>query len=117
MQVTERICSVPPKFEREIPEVGQGPPPLFSFTNHTRGLKARWLLRVPPCRKATILLQTSMSSTGFEPSPYGTVVSVANHYTGCSTPAILQTLTRQDHDHKHVITRFSLQGPRYHICD
>ncbi|GFU40520.1 cullin-4A [Trichonephila clavipes] len=26
-----------------------------------------------------------MSSLGFEPSPYGTVVSVANHYTGWAT--------------------------------
>ncbi|GFX10689.1 transposable element Tcb1 transposase [Trichonephila clavipes] len=27
-------------------------------------------------------LQTSMSSPGFEPGPYGTAVSFANHYTG-----------------------------------
>ncbi|GFW93242.1 hypothetical protein TNCV_2603601 [Trichonephila clavipes] len=27
-------------------------------------------------------LQTSMPSPGFDPRPYGTVVSVTNHYTG-----------------------------------
>ncbi|GFX62425.1 hypothetical protein TNCV_1381501 [Trichonephila clavipes] len=48
-------------------------------TNHTRGLAARRLFRVPPYRKGTIHLQTSMSSPGFEPSPYGIAVSVANH--------------------------------------
>ncbi|GFY33320.1 hypothetical protein TNCV_1897721 [Trichonephila clavipes] len=37
-----------------------------------RGLAARRLFRVPPCRKDTIHLQTSMSSLGFESSPYGT---------------------------------------------
>ncbi|GFU57784.1 hypothetical protein TNCV_1281331 [Trichonephila clavipes] len=46
---------------------GQGPP--TSSTNHTRGLAARRLFRVPPCREGTIHLQTSMSSPGFEPSP------------------------------------------------
>ncbi|GFV14459.1 hypothetical protein TNCV_165861 [Trichonephila clavipes] len=54
-------------------------------TNHTRGLAARRLISVLPCRKGTIHLQTSMSSPGFEPSPYGTAVSVANHYTGWAT--------------------------------
>ncbi|GFX46195.1 hypothetical protein TNCV_2298441 [Trichonephila clavipes] len=54
----------------------------FPSTNHAKGLVARRLFRVPPCRKGTIHLQTSMSSPGFEPSPYGTAVSVANHYTG-----------------------------------
>ncbi|GFT21535.1 hypothetical protein TNCV_2307601 [Trichonephila clavipes] len=52
------------------------------FTNHTRGLASRRLFRVTPCRKGTILLQPFLSSPGFEPSPYGTVVSIANHYTG-----------------------------------
>ncbi|GFX05707.1 acetoacetyl-CoA synthetase [Trichonephila clavipes] len=41
-------------------------------TNLTRGLEARRLFRVPPCRKGTIHLQTSVSSPGFEPSSYGT---------------------------------------------
>ncbi|GFU24009.1 hypothetical protein TNCV_3332221 [Trichonephila clavipes] len=59
---------------------GQKPP-----TNLTRGLAARRLFRVPPCREGTIHLQTSPSSLGFEPSPYGTAVSVANHYTGRAT--------------------------------
>ncbi|GFU50997.1 hypothetical protein TNCV_4461901 [Trichonephila clavipes] len=50
-----------------------------------RGLAARRLFRVPPCRKVTIHLQTSMSSPGFVPSPYGAAVSVANHYTDWAT--------------------------------
>ncbi|GFY24335.1 hypothetical protein TNCV_1013841 [Trichonephila clavipes] len=31
--------------------------------------------------KGTIHLQTTISSPGFEPSPYGITVSVVNHYT------------------------------------
>ncbi|GFX89031.1 hypothetical protein TNCV_2853311 [Trichonephila clavipes] len=54
-------------------------------TNHTRGLAARRLFRIPPCRKVTTHLQTSMSSPGFKPRPNGTAVSVANHYTGWPT--------------------------------
>ncbi|GFW13729.1 hypothetical protein TNCV_2105531 [Trichonephila clavipes] len=54
-------------------------------TNLTRGLAARWLFRVPPYRKCTMHLQISMFSQGFEPSNYGNVVSVANHYTGWAT--------------------------------
>ncbi|GFT84609.1 hypothetical protein TNCV_714521 [Trichonephila clavipes] len=38
-----------------------------------------------PCRAGTIHLQTSMSSPGFEPRPYGTAVSVAHHCTGLAT--------------------------------
>ncbi|GFX43307.1 hypothetical protein TNCV_2390151 [Trichonephila clavipes] len=41
-------------------------------TNLTRELAARRLFRVPPCHTGTIHLQTSMSSPGSEPSPYGT---------------------------------------------
>ncbi|GFW30348.1 hypothetical protein TNCV_3851191 [Trichonephila clavipes] len=59
---------------------------LSSFsTSLTRRLAARWLFRVPPCRKSTIHLKTSMSSPGFEPIPHGKAVSVANHYTGWAT--------------------------------
>ncbi|GFV32463.1 hypothetical protein TNCV_1677491 [Trichonephila clavipes] len=61
-------------FEGEHSGGGQGPP-----TNHTRGLEARWLFRVPACRKDTIHLQTSVSSPEFKPRPYGTSVSVTNH--------------------------------------
>ncbi|GFW22511.1 hypothetical protein TNCV_2170451 [Trichonephila clavipes] len=49
-------------------------------TNLTRGLSARRLFKVPPCREGT-----SISSLGFEPSPNGTAVSVANLYTGWAT--------------------------------
>ncbi|GFU62000.1 hypothetical protein TNCV_4022821 [Trichonephila clavipes] len=51
-------------------------------TNLTRGLAARRIFKVPPCREGTIHLQTSLSSPGFKQSPNGTAVSVPNHYTG-----------------------------------
>ncbi|GFW15171.1 hypothetical protein TNCV_173181 [Trichonephila clavipes] len=54
-------------------------------TNLTRGLAVRRLLIVPPHREGTIHLQTSVPSPGFEPRPYATAVSVANHYTGWAT--------------------------------
>ncbi|GFT85095.1 hypothetical protein TNCV_791281 [Trichonephila clavipes] len=83
MQVTLLFCSVPSNFEGEHPGSDQGAYHLsFPFTNLTRGHAARRLFRVPPCRKGTIHLQTSMPSPGFEPRPYGTTVSVTNHYTG-----------------------------------
>ncbi|GFV95071.1 uncharacterized protein TNCV_3708671 [Trichonephila clavipes] len=56
-----------PNFEGEHSGGGQRSP-----TNLTRGLAARWLFRVPPCRKGTIHLQTSMPSPGFEPRHYDT---------------------------------------------
>ncbi|GFW83060.1 hypothetical protein TNCV_4604871 [Trichonephila clavipes] len=69
----------------EHPEGGQGLPPIFPFQQpHERTCGSR-LIKVPPCREGTIHLQTSMSSPGFEPSPNGTAVSVANHYTGWET--------------------------------
>ncbi|GFV29391.1 hypothetical protein TNCV_438101 [Trichonephila clavipes] len=61
-------------------------------TNHTRGLAARRLFRVPPCCKGIIHLQTSMSTPEFKPSLYGTAVSVANHYTGWATKMMLVSL-------------------------
>ncbi|GFV48951.1 hypothetical protein TNCV_1093511 [Trichonephila clavipes] len=86
MQVTVRFCSVPPQLRGRKPCGWPGASQLsFPSTNHTRGLAARWLFRVSPCRKGTIYLQTSTSSPGFEPSPYGTAVSIANHYTGWAT--------------------------------
>ncbi|GFY17267.1 hypothetical protein TNCV_1090411 [Trichonephila clavipes] len=61
MQVTERFGSVPPQFKGRTLGVVRGLPPLFPFHQpHER-----------TCRKGTIHLQTSMSSAGFEPSPYG----------------------------------------------
>ncbi|GFW47831.1 hypothetical protein TNCV_251601 [Trichonephila clavipes] len=71
--------------EEGNPEGGKGLPLSSPSTNHTRGLAARRLFRVPPCRKGTIHLQASMSSPGFESSPYGITVSVANHYAGWAT--------------------------------
>ncbi|GFU66794.1 hypothetical protein TNCV_1233271 [Trichonephila clavipes] len=55
------------------------------FTHLTRGFVARWLFRVPPCRKGTMHLQTSLSSPEFDPTPYGTAVNIANHETGWVT--------------------------------
>ncbi|GFU33152.1 hypothetical protein TNCV_4156691 [Trichonephila clavipes] len=85
-QKTVRFGSVAPQF-RGSTLWGWSEASHLSFlsTNHTRGLAVRRLFRVPPCRKGTIHLQTSMSSPGFEPSSYGTAVSVANHYTGWAT--------------------------------
>ncbi|GFT74053.1 hypothetical protein TNCV_3707861 [Trichonephila clavipes] len=76
-------------FYGEHSEGGQRPP--TSFPLPPLGLEARRLFRLPPCREGTIHLQTSMSSQGFEPIPYGTVVSVANHYTGWVTVSYLNT--------------------------
>ncbi|GFX69583.1 hypothetical protein TNCV_1769521 [Trichonephila clavipes] len=86
MQATVGICSVHPNLKGENSEGGQGPPTsLPPSTNHTTGLAARRLFRGPPYRKGAIHLQTSMSSLGFEPSPYGTAVSVVNHLAGWAT--------------------------------
>ncbi|GFT56686.1 hypothetical protein TNCV_1268361 [Trichonephila clavipes] len=82
IQVTVRFGSVP---EGEHSGSAQRPP-----TYLTRRLAARRLFRVPPCREGTIHLQTSMSSPRFEPSPNGTTVSVASHYTGWATKSRMQ---------------------------
>ncbi|GFV52740.1 hypothetical protein TNCV_2874111 [Trichonephila clavipes] len=87
MQVAVRFCSIPPQIRgRKSGRERQWPPTSLLLPPTTRkGLAVRWLLGVPPCHKSTIHLQTSMSSPGFEPSPYGTTVSVANHYAGWVT--------------------------------
>ncbi|GFV65518.1 hypothetical protein TNCV_1737551 [Trichonephila clavipes] len=86
IQVTLRFGSIPPQFRGKTLWVWSEASHLSSpSTNHTRGLATRRLFSVPPCRAGTIHLQTTMSSPGFEPSPYGTAVSVANHYTGWAT--------------------------------
>ncbi|GFS66272.1 hypothetical protein TNCV_3855911 [Trichonephila clavipes] len=75
-----------PNFEGEHQREGQGTPYFSSpSTNITIGFAVSRLIRVPSCRKGTMHLQTSISSSVFEPRPYGTAVSVANHYTGWST--------------------------------
>ncbi|GFU41096.1 DDE_3 domain-containing protein [Trichonephila clavipes] len=80
-QVTVRFCSVPPQFRGRKPWGWLGASHLSSpSANHTRGLAARWLCRIPPMPQTHYtFFQTSMSSPGFEPSPYGIAVSVANH--------------------------------------
>ncbi|GFW82877.1 uncharacterized protein TNCV_3494471 [Trichonephila clavipes] len=87
IQVTERFSSVHPNLEGKHQGGGLGP-----STNLTRGLAARRLFKVPPCREGTIHLQTSMSSPGFEPSPSGTAVNVANHYTGWATTSSIKVV-------------------------
>ncbi|GFW62226.1 hypothetical protein TNCV_4421151 [Trichonephila clavipes] len=53
MQVTVRFCSVPPQFRGRKPWGWLGASHLSSSsTNHTRGLAARRLFRVPQCAKA-----------------------------------------------------------------
>ncbi|GFV71362.1 hypothetical protein TNCV_3133531 [Trichonephila clavipes] len=56
--------------------------PRFPFRQPHERNSARQLFRVAPRRKGIIHLQTSMPFPGFEPSPYGTTVSITNHYTG-----------------------------------
>ncbi|GFV39900.1 hypothetical protein TNCV_1850371 [Trichonephila clavipes] len=57
-----------------------------SSTNLTRGLRARRLFRVHPCREGTVHLQASMPSPGFEHRPYFNAVSVTNPYAGWAAP-------------------------------
>ncbi|GFW83359.1 hypothetical protein TNCV_2544571 [Trichonephila clavipes] len=83
--MTVQFSSVHPNFEGEHLGGGSGPHLSSPSTNLTKGLAARRLFIVPPCCKGTIHLQTSMSSLGFEPSPYGTAICIANHYTGWAT--------------------------------
>ncbi|GFX91639.1 hypothetical protein TNCV_3682251 [Trichonephila clavipes] len=86
MQMTERFSLVSPQFRGRTPWGWSGAYHLSSpSTNLTRGLAARRLFKVLPCREGTMHSQISMSSPGFEPSPNGTAVSVANHYTGWAT--------------------------------
>ncbi|GFW52768.1 hypothetical protein TNCV_2393471 [Trichonephila clavipes] len=73
-------------FEEEHTCVVRCLPLLISFHQPLERTAARRLFRVHPCRKGKIHVQTSMHSPGFEPSPYGAVVSFANHYTEWATP-------------------------------
>ncbi|GFX62239.1 hypothetical protein TNCV_3306131 [Trichonephila clavipes] len=71
--MTVRFSSVPPQFRRNAPwglgsDASHLPSP---STNLTRGLTTRRIFRVPPYSKGTIHLQTSMTSPGFVPRPYG----------------------------------------------
>ncbi|GFS51433.1 hypothetical protein TNCV_548971 [Trichonephila clavipes] len=92
MQVTIRFCSVPPQFRRK-PWSWPGASHLSSSINITKGLATQRLFRAHPCRKGNIHLQTSMSSPGFEPSSYGTAVSVVNHYRLAAWPGIARAFS------------------------
>ncbi|GFX49493.1 hypothetical protein TNCV_4901351 [Trichonephila clavipes] len=80
MQVTVRLCSVLTQFRGRKPWVWTGASHLSSSSiSQTRCLVARRLFRVPPCGKGTIRLQTSMSSTEFEPRPYRIAFGLVIH--------------------------------------
>ncbi|GFX09743.1 hypothetical protein TNCV_653421 [Trichonephila clavipes] len=70
--------------------------------NLTRRLVARRLFRVPPCHEGTMHLQTSMSSPVFEPRPYGTAISVVNHYTGKATLFLAVSVERVANQRLHL---------------
>ncbi|GFU63173.1 hypothetical protein TNCV_3465971 [Trichonephila clavipes] len=85
--VPKILCRVPsmarvPLFHHPWGRVRDLPPLAI---NLTRGLAARPLFRVPPCREGIMHLQTSISSPGFEPRLYGTTVRVVNYFTGWVT--------------------------------
>ncbi|GFX30642.1 hypothetical protein TNCV_4861661 [Trichonephila clavipes] len=82
MQVTVRFGSVPPQFRgRTLWGWSEKSRTSLSLPPTTReDLRLDGYFRVPICR-----IQTAMSSPGFEPSPYCTAVSIANHYTGWAT--------------------------------
>ncbi|GFY02989.1 hypothetical protein TNCV_979941 [Trichonephila clavipes] len=99
MQMTVRICSVPPQFRGRTPWRWSGTSHLSSLSTHlTRGLVARRLFRVPPCRESTIHLQTSMPSLGFKSRPYPTAVSVTNSYTGWMARVQLKNIETPRHE-------------------
>ncbi|GFV52935.1 ATP-dependent DNA helicase [Trichonephila clavipes] len=80
LQATVRFGSVPPQFRGRTLWGGQSPPTSLPLPPASReDLRLDGYLEYPPCREGSIHLQTSMSSPGFEPSPYGAAVSVANH--------------------------------------
>ncbi|GFY02071.1 uncharacterized protein TNCV_5099321 [Trichonephila clavipes] len=75
--VTERFGSIPPQLRgRTLWGCSEASHHSSPSTHLTRGLAARRLFKVLPCREGTIHLQTSLSSPRFEPSPYGPTVSV-----------------------------------------
>ncbi|GFX55437.1 hypothetical protein TNCV_267251 [Trichonephila clavipes] len=62
---------------------GHRPPNSLPLPSTLReDLRLDGCLEYPMPREGTIHLQTTMPSLGFEPRPYGTVVSVTNHHTG-----------------------------------
>ncbi|GFU11456.1 hypothetical protein TNCV_1983651 [Trichonephila clavipes] len=71
-----------PNIEGEHLGVVRCLPTLFPFHQPHERTCGSTAIYSSPYRKGTVHLQTSMSSPGFEPRPYGTAVSVANHYTG-----------------------------------
>ncbi|GFS81854.1 hypothetical protein TNCV_1544821 [Trichonephila clavipes] len=65
-----------PDFKGENSGGSQAPPTALPLSiNHMRGLAARLLFRVPPCREGTIHAQISMPSSGLEPKSYGSVIT------------------------------------------
>ncbi|GFW78676.1 probable hydroxyacid-oxoacid transhydrogenase, mitochondrial [Trichonephila clavipes] len=89
-----------------------------------RGLAARLLFRVPPCCKGTIHLQTSVPSPGFKLKPYGTAVSVTNHYTRWAANLIYEIAVKNADDYEarsemHLASTFAGIGfgnAGVHLC-
>ncbi|GFX20473.1 hypothetical protein TNCV_3488301 [Trichonephila clavipes] len=67
MQVAELFSSVEPQFRgRTLWRWSEASDLSSPFTKLWRGLAARRLFKVPPCREGTIHLRTSVSFPGFE---------------------------------------------------
>ncbi|GFV43077.1 hypothetical protein TNCV_5027671 [Trichonephila clavipes] len=60
-----------PILRKNTLEMARNLPPLFPSTNLTRGLAAGRQLRVHPCHKGTIYLQTPMPFSGFKRRAHG----------------------------------------------
>ncbi|GFW68557.1 hypothetical protein TNCV_529121 [Trichonephila clavipes] len=73
MQVTVRFCSVPPQFRERKPWGWSGASHLsFPSTNHTRGLAARRLFRVPHTAKALYIYKHPCLLRDSNPVPTAT---------------------------------------------
>ncbi|GFU76959.1 hypothetical protein TNCV_4521151 [Trichonephila clavipes] len=69
------------------------------------------LFRVAPSSKDTLHLQTFMLSLEFEPRPYGTAVSVINHYTGWVSLRNVWSTMEQIHDADQRLSPLMHVGP------
>ncbi|GFV64830.1 uncharacterized protein TNCV_809271 [Trichonephila clavipes] len=78
--------------------------------NLTRGLAARRLFIIPPCREGTIQLQISMPSPEFEPRPYGTALEGSEDFG--IAQSVISRLWQQFQDDGNVSTCYSTGRPR-----
>ncbi|GFT44090.1 hypothetical protein TNCV_2452651 [Trichonephila clavipes] len=77
-----------------------------SSSNLTRGLAAQRLFNVPPHRKDTIHLQTSVPSLGFEPKPYAQQSASLTNIYRLETPTLV---------HRWIPRGVSFQRPRHRL--